>query len=376
MKTLSVSLEKVDFLLPTRVTDDTSVLTLKNLVFEPLVRWENGFARPALFSQWDHANGGRVWRFHIRPDAIFHDGKPCVASDITGFVEGILDAVDTFGMKWSYARYLKDARVTAETDGIVRVENPEPIADILDIFSEFYICRIDPAGRPVLGTGRYRVTEFEVGRRAVLERHGASAGPDRIVATASRHAEMRYELLKTGEVDAALNLERVEAKLDFNPGFAWGQAVNTLSVMYYLNCQEGIFRSADARLAVNHAVDTAAIARDIFHGLAVPSATIVSPYHLGAAKAGLSPIAYDPQEAKRLLDGVDTSGAIGLRTPTFMPERAPTSAVSSPTRFATWGSPSRWRSRKTGRNMPARSAARKWATWRSSILRRTAPTVS
>jgi peptide/nickel transport system substrate-binding protein len=323
MTTLSISLEKVDFLLPTRVTDDTSVLTLKNLVFEPLVRWENGFVRSALFSHWEHANGGRVWRFHIRSGAVFHDGKPCAANDVIGFVDGILDAVDTFGMKWSYARYLKDARITAEADGIVRVENPEPIADILDIFSEFYICRVDAAGQPVLGTGRYRVTEFEAGKRAVLERHGLSSGPERIVATASRHAETRYELLKSGEVDAALNLERVEAKLDFNPDFAWGQAVNTLSVMYYLNCQEGVFRSADARLAVNHAVDTAAIARDIFHGLAVPSATIVSPFHLGAATAGLSPIAYDQDRAKRLLDQVDQTNAIKLRTPTFMPERAP-----------------------------------------------------
>lgn len=323
MKTLSISLEKVDFLLPTRVTDDTSVLTLKNLVFEPLVRWANGFARPALFSHWVHANGGRVWWFHIRSGAVFHDGKPCVADDVTGFVEGILDAVDTFGMKWSYARYLKDARITADTDRIVRVENPEPIADILDIFSEFYICRIDAAGRPVLGTGRYRVSEFEAGKRAVLERHGSPSGPERIVATASHHAEMRYELLKAGEVDAALNLERVKAKLDFSPDFAWGQALNTLSVMYYLNCNQGVFRSVDARLAVNHAVDTAAIARDIFHGLAVPSATIVSPFHLGAASAGLSPIAYEPDRAKRLLDAVDQTNAVKLRTPTFMPERAP-----------------------------------------------------
>lgn len=323
METLTISLEKVDFLPPNRVTDDTSVLTLKNLVFEPLLKWESGFARPALFESWGHSADGRDWHFVIRDDAIFHDGKPAVADDIVGFVRDILGAVDTFGMKWSYARYLANARITAEGDRVVRVENPEPIADILDIFSEFYICRLDQQGLPVLGTGRYRVVEFEAGKRAVLEKAGEWSGPRRIVAFAQRHADARYEALRLGTTDAVLNLERTDERIIFDENFAWGKAVNTLSVMYYLNCQQGIFRSPEARLAVNHAVDTALVADEIFHGLAVPSSTIVSPFHLGAARANLAPIAYDPARARQLLDQVDASETVRLRTPTFMPERAP-----------------------------------------------------
>ncbi|WP_052675376.1 ABC transporter substrate-binding protein [Agrobacterium arsenijevicii] len=323
MKTLAISLEKVDFLPPTRVTDDTSVLTLKNLVFEPLLKWADGFVHPALFDGWTHSPDGREWRFTIRKGAVFHDGKPCVADDVLAFIDGILEAVDTFGMKWSYARYLKDARITAEANDVVRVENPEPIADILDIFSEFYLCRFDTAGRPILGTGRYRVMEFEPLKRAVLERVKDEPSPLIITVLAEKSADLRYDQLKGGLVDAALNLERVDGRLAFDDPFQWGKAVNTLSVMYYLNCNEGIFRSAKARLAVNHAVDTAAMAQQIFHGLAVPSSSIVSPFHLGMAKADLTPIAYDPEKAKRLLDGVETGGRIRLRTPTYMPERAP-----------------------------------------------------
>ncbi len=320
---LTISLEKIDFLPPTRVTDDTSVLTLKNLVFEPLLRWNKGFVRPGLFSHWTHTENGRSWTFHIREGAVFHDGKPCLAGHIISFIDGILDAVDTFGMKWSYARYLQDARISADGDAIVRVTNPKPIADILDIFSEFYICRIDAEGRPILGTGRYRVSDYEPQKRAVLEKVNGASGPDRIVALAEKHADIRYEQLRAGLVDAASNLERVEGALDFSPDYQWGKAVNTLSVMYYLNCSKGIFQSPAARLAVNHAVDTQAIADNIFQGLAIPSSTIVSPFHLGSAKANLAPIPFDPDKARRLLDGVDTSAEIELRTPTFMPERAP-----------------------------------------------------
>lgn len=323
MTTLTIAFEKVYFLPPTRVTDDTSVLTLKNLVFEPLLKWDNGFVHPALFDRWTHSPDGRQWAFFIRAGATFHDGKPCVAQDIIAFIDGILDAVDMFGMKWSYARYLADAVIKADGDGIITVENPRPIADILDIFSEFYICRIAPDGTATLGTGPYRVTAFEAGVRADLEKAGASSGIMNIVAVASPTAEQRYDLLKAGTVDAALNLERVEGRLDFSSAFSWGKAVNTLSVMYYLNCQQGIFTSPLARLAANHAVDTAAIAHDIFHGLAVPSSTIVSPYHLGMAGAGLAPIGYNPDKARALLNEAGGAGAIKLRTPVYMPERAP-----------------------------------------------------
>lgn len=229
-------------------------------------------------------------------------------------------------MEWSYHRYLAHTRITAEGEKTVRVESPEPIAHILDIFTEFYLCRITPDEKPILGTGRYRVTEFDKDKgRAVLEyanpRDGKDNSPQRIVATAEPSAEGRLRQLRQGTVDVALNLERVEGKLLFEKDLQWGKAVNTLSI-YCLNCHEGIFASAEARLAVNHAVDTATLAREVFHDLAVPSATIVSPFHLGSKEASLEAIPFDAVKARRLLEGIDTSASIILRSPTYMPERA------------------------------------------------------
>ena len=326
--TLRLSLEKVDFRLPTQVTDDTSILTLKNLVFESLLKWEpGGKAIPGLLDRWEHDSGGCIWRFHIREDAVFHDGEICVASHIIDFIKAIMDSRDTFGMRWSYQRYLADAFISAEDDQTIKVESPEPIAAILDIFTEFYICRVTPDGKPILGTGRYRVEEFDKeNQKAILEcTKAVSDGdlvPRYIIAKAEPSAERRLNQLVQGTVDAALNLERVEGALRFEPNLQWGETPNTLSIIYYLNCHEGIFASAEARLAVNHAVDTAALAREVFDGLAIPSATIVSPFHLGARAAGLEPIPYDLAKARHLLRGVDVSVPIVLRTPTYMPERA------------------------------------------------------
>ncbi|WP_342364090.1 ABC transporter substrate-binding protein [Terrarubrum flagellatum] len=318
---LTLALEKVDFLPPTRVTDDTSVLTLKTLVFEPLLRWDRGLARPGLFDRWTYSQDGRSWRFFIRKAACFHDGAPCLAEDVIAFVNDICSAVDTFGMKWSYARYLANARLSVGADNSVIVENPEPIADILDIFSEFFLCRLDASGAATIGSGPYRVSNFSPRRSATLERV-SGAGPQTIVAHEIPSAEDRLRLLKDGAVDAALNLERVHGPLEFDPTLVWGKALNTLSVIYYLNCFDGLFASPEGRLAINHAVDIEGLISGVLHGLAAPSASIVSPFHLGMDHAGTQLIPYDLDRAKALLDQTGAESKVTLRTPTFMPDRA------------------------------------------------------
>ncbi|KAL4900120.1 hypothetical protein BDW74DRAFT_183074 [Aspergillus multicolor] len=330
-QTLRIALENVDFRLPTQVTDDNSVVALKSLVFEPLLRWQpGGLVEPGLFDSWTHSEDGRVWHFHIRENAIFHDGGPCTSVEVITFINGFLNSRDYFDMPWSYARYFKLTTFSADDERSVKVENPEPIADILDIFCEFWPSRIDSDGKPVLGTGPYRVTEFEreggIGQ-AKLERVDQSSQvdrPDAIVAIHEPDGEKRLRLLRDGKADVALNLERADNLdvLDFSPSLRWGRTTSTLSAMYYLNCTAGVFKSAEARLAANLAIDCDALVKEVYQGFALPSATIVSPFHLGFKEAGLEPIPYDPSRARKLLEGHDLSSPLHLRTPQYMPEHA------------------------------------------------------
>ncbi|KZL63604.1 abc-type dipeptide transport periplasmic component [Colletotrichum incanum] len=329
-ETLNLSLENVDFRLPTQVTDDNSVTALKSLVFEPLLRWHpHGHIKPGLFDRWEHSPDARIWRFHIRDDAIFHDGKPCTATDIASYISGLLDSRDYFGMRWSYSRYFAQTKFSAEDSQTVMVVNSEPFADILGVFCEFWPSRVDKNGKPVLGTGPFRVIEFErkdgIGR-AKLQRLNPSRhnNPHIIIASTEPNAAKRLQMLRTGEVDAALNLERVENFdiLDFDASLKWGRVTSTLSAIYYLNCIDGVFTSPEVRLAANLAIDNVALVKEVYHGFALPSATIVSPFHLGFPESQLKPIPYDPAKARDLLKGLDISTPLVLRTPTYMPEHA------------------------------------------------------
>lgn len=330
--TLRIVLENVDFRLPTQVTDDNSVVALKSLVFEPLLRWQpHGAVKPGLFDHWTHSPDGKTWNFHIRDSAIFHDRKICTAEDIVEYIHGILDSRDYFGMLWSYSRYFKNTKFNAVDERTVKVENPDPIADILDIFCEFWPSKIAGDGKPVLGTGPYRVTEFERANgigRAKLERVGSTSSvPDIIIAIHEPDGYKRLLALRNSEVDVALNLERANNLnlLDLDDtSIRWGRTPSTLSAIYYLNCTAGIFQSSDARLAANLAIDRRKLVNEVYQDFATPSATIVSPFHLGFTEAGLEPFPYDQSRARALLEALSpsTSRAINLRTPEYMPEHA------------------------------------------------------
>lgn len=327
---LRIVAAKCRFLPAGRVTDDTSILTLKHLVFEPLTMWrEGGLVGPALFARWEVAEEGRRWRFHLRHGAAWHDGVACTTGQILDFIRALLDSTDTFGMPWPYARYLASARLAAPTPTTLTVENPTPFADILDIFSEFFPCRDTPEGDPVLGTDPYRVAAYANEEHAELLRAAPGEGPRRVTVRAVPAAADRLAALRGGEAEAAMNLERLEEGPDFRDDLVWERAVNTLSVMYYLNCAEGAFAHPAARRAVNHAVDGQAIIDGLFHGLGVRASTAVSPRHLGMADPP-PPFRHDPDLAKRLFEEARTTGPLLIRTPLTMPERSPliTAAVA------------------------------------------------
>lgn len=324
MSDLVITMAKVDALPPTRVTDDTSILTIKRLVFEPLVNWDRGHAYPGLFTSWTHEADGRRWLFQLRPDAVFHDGVPCRAAHVLEFIEGILASVDMFGMKWSYTRYLAQTRISAVSDSVVLVESDHPFADILDIFSEFYIARLAPDGRALLGTGPFRFTELTAQAQAILEARDARAGTvRRVTLNCVPDAKMRWERLQDGKADIAMQLDHMDQPPTHDARFRWLSAVSTLSVMYYLNCRAGAFASPEVRLAANLAVNKQALVRDVFGGLAAISSTIVGPVHLGMGAGNIAPIAYDPDRARALLHASGISRDVLLRTPTHMPEHAP-----------------------------------------------------
>ncbi|TPW28749.1 hypothetical protein FJU08_15530 [Martelella alba] len=314
---ITIALEKIDFLPPDRVTDDASVLTLKNLVLEPMLRWEKGAARPGLFDRWTLSDDGCHWMLRLRDAACYHDGTPVQAEDAKHFINAICDARDMFGMPWSYARYLEGAVITAE-GSVLRISTPKPFPDLPDILSEFYLPKMAPDGTPTLGTGPWQVETFDKGKSVTLQHRDGR----KLRLIAMPKAEDRLEALHAGTVQLATHLDRLETPMRALEGFVWHEQATTMSVIAYMNGRDGAFAHPQMRLAANLAIDRNRLVNDVMGGLGIPARTIVSPFHNGMSDS-MTAIPFDPSEAAHLVGATSASREIVLRTPLYMPERAP-----------------------------------------------------
>ncbi|MBR0674050.1 ABC transporter substrate-binding protein [Neoroseomonas soli] len=321
--TLMMALERLEFPPIGRVFDDMSLLTLRSLVFEPLCRWQDGRVLPGLLGAWRVDEDGLCWTFAIRLGATFHDGKACTAEDVAEAITAHLSGNDMFGMPSAYARYFAGARITPEGPGMLSISTPQPMGDLPEILAEFFVMRATPEGGATIGTGPYRVVDLAPNSHAVLEAVDPGRTPARIGLVAEADADGRHRMLAEGMVEVAANLERMRDPHTHAAGLNWVAAANTLSVMFYLDCRQGLFADAAARRAVNLAVDAQAIVRDLFHGMGAPASTIVSPFHLGHREAALEPIRHDPAAARALFAKAAAGSELLIRTPLHTPERAP-----------------------------------------------------
>jgi peptide/nickel transport system substrate-binding protein len=126
---------------------------LMSLAFDRLARLDaNGHPQPALATSWEHDSDYKHWEFHLRQNVKFQDGV-ALTQDV---VAQILAAASP---NW---------KVTAAGYGIV-IESDSPILDLSSRLASFQdsIVRHAPDGS-LLGTGPFRIAEWQPGRRAVF----------------------------------------------------------------------------------------------------------------------------------------------------------------------------------------------------------------
>ena len=319
---LRVSQAQVRLLDPAFTTDQPDLQTLLSLVYEPVLRWEDGEILPGLAESWQLSGDGKSILLRLRQGARFHDGKSCTAEDIVRSLERLRTADGAFGMGGVYAPYLSPLRLETKSEHELRITSPEIAADLVDILAAVYVGRHAGPG-PALGTGPYLVESYEEDRS--LRLFLAGQPDDNVYEVVSFMClptpETRLDALKSGAADVATGLETLPAVPEPN-GYEWKRCTNTLSVTAFLNGFTEPFDQDEARLAINLAVDVGKIVEEVWGGLAKRASTVVSPYHYGYPKE-MQPLVHDPERARRLFAQVSMPGELVIRTPQVIPDRAP-----------------------------------------------------
>ena len=332
---------------PHLTTDATSAQIIVE-VFGGLVTIDKDLnVVPDLAESWDISNDGRVYTFRIRPDAVFHDGKPVTAEDVRWSLER---ATDPLTEAPNVDQYLGDivgvdAKINGDALEIsgVRVINERTIEITIDGAKSFFLAKLSYPTAFVLdrenieaspknwfrkpnGTGPFRLTEYKIGETLVLSRNDAyHLGPAKLAEVemilSGGTSMLMYE---NDEIDIAgvglADIDRLQEPTN-SLNAELHQAAPQFSIQYIgLNVNEPPLDDRKVRQALNLAIDKKEIATIVLGDQVVPATGILPPGFPGFSES-VSGYGFDPVRAKQLLleskygDDLDNIPPLTITTP-------------------------------------------------------------
>jgi peptide/nickel transport system substrate-binding protein len=240
----------------------------------------NGTAAPALAQSWRQENAG-TWVFTLR-EARFQDGTEVTPS-------AVADALTHATRAEPEPAALSGVDLTAEADGdrtvTVRTAEPDPVLPLrlsspsLAVFSPKAYGKDGPVDPVGTAAGPFELTEVDGASSAALDRFddywGGRAQASGIDARFIADGTARTRALRSGEVDLAEAIPVAQAAgLDLDTRH---DTATTRTTSLLLNAASGPFEDPKLRAAARAAVDTSALAEDVYEGYADPGAGIYGP---------------------------------------------------------------------------------------------------
>ncbi|MAX32771.1 MAG: hypothetical protein CME72_06880 [Halomonadaceae bacterium] len=251
------------------------------------------FSSYGLLAEGIRLDPERRWiEFDLRPEARFHDGEPVEASDVVFSFETLTEKGQPF-----YAGYYADVtKVRALDDDTVRFEfaanNSRELPLIigqLPILPEHYWADRDFTATtldPLLGSGPYRISEVQSGRRIVYERVEDYWGKDlpvnrgrhnidELVYDYYRDQTVALEAFKAGNLDMRIESSARQWATAYDFPAAENGFVKQLNIhdgqpagmqAYVMNLRRETFKDPRVREAINLAFDFPWLNDNLFYG--------------------------------------------------------------------------------------------------------------
>lgn len=278
-------------------------------IFETLTR-DLGGARigPWLAASITPEQGGKRYRFRLREDVRFHDGRKVTARDVRHSFERMLLNEDNSSSRFSYScisgakallngelRDLTGFRIHSAEEFSIELE--EPVSFFPALIS-YHAAAVVPEGSDnfgnswqegSVGTGPFRIVKFEPGVRLELERNKSywRAGYPRSEGLTFNFGVPPTEIIsqfRNGRFSLASDLLPADAEaLRREPEFAAGYHEIPRLTTYYLvfNINRGPLKDKQLRHMLASSVDVANLVRQTLGRIAVPAQGLIPPGLLG-----------------------------------------------------------------------------------------------
>jgi ABC-type transport system substrate-binding protein len=271
---------------------------------------------PDLAESWEIQEGGRVYTFHLHRGVRFHDGTPCDAEAVTWNLAHVMDPESK----------AQQARFFDLVDGVevldrhtLRVSLKYPSSVLLPslaIHGSGGLRLISPTAyqrwgkdfalHPV-GTGPFRLSEWEQNRRIVLERNADYFKPglprlERVELQIMKDGVTRVAALRAREVEFVNWVPREHAKrLEQDPHIRVWREPETTGVFLVPTLSRPPWDDLRVRRAVlGYGLDREAMAKAALLGYGRPLVSLVA-HGLRGHVGLLEMYPYDPGKARALL---------------------------------------------------------------------------
>jgi peptide/nickel transport system substrate-binding protein len=265
---------------------------------------------PHLIAAWKLAPDALSLDLEFRDDVKFHDGSQMTAEDFQWTFFGRVAAGQKLDIANSF-RKLTGIDVISPTKAVMKFNSPAPTVPVWLAFlgsfvvPKVYMEKVGVEGfvaNPV-GTGPYKLVEYQMNGRIVLERNddywGTKPKLKRVVIEIIKDPSARVAAIQSGQVDITVGVPVREAeRLGAIAGLKGELNPIQRVILLQVRNDQG-FADQNIRLAAHHAIDKAALSKAFYGGAAVPLSLPATPGTPGDIP-GFT-FAYDPAMAIKLL---------------------------------------------------------------------------
>nr|WP_250157517.1 ABC transporter substrate-binding protein [Tianweitania aestuarii] len=281
---------------------------------------ETGAALPSLAESWTPSPDAKEWTFKIRSGVSFHDGKQMTPADVVATLRRHTDENSQSGA----LGLLAGIQTIEERGGDVVITLAEGNADLPLVLTDYHL-QIQPNGgrddpNAAIGTGPFKLVNFEPGIRAVFERNTDDWRDDRgfvdgVEIIVMNDSTARISALSAGQVDFINTIEpKVVPLLSRAPNVEILRSSGKGFYSFLMHCDTAPFDNDDLRLALKYAIDREAILTQAIGGFG----TIGNDYPVNSnyalAPTDIEQRVYDPDKAAFHFKKSGHDGPILLRT--------------------------------------------------------------
>ena len=265
---------------------------------------------PHLIKAWNLAPDALSMAVELRDDVTFHNGDKLTTEDFRyTFLER-----NKSGLKLDIAnsmRKVQDIVIESPTKATMKFNSPAPTMPQWMAFLGSYVVpkkymesqSLDNFLKKPIGSGPYKLAEYELNSRIVLERNDNYWGPKAKVARVTieiiKDPSARVAAIQSGQADLTVNVPVREVERFQSEGALAGE-INPITRVILVHARADLaFADKNVRLAAHHAIDKAALSKAFYGGAAVPLSVLATP-----GTPGYLPdftFKYDPALAKELL---------------------------------------------------------------------------